>query len=137
MAALVLVNAMPVGSQSSQKRWTSVMGDEGGGGLQLFQQLLGAVKLEVVQSLARIHVPTPEEIAAMEAQQAAEAAAMSMQFEHAHIDGMPDENGNVSITVDDEQSPPANAFANLNLGRNDPCPCGSGKKYKHCHGQLA
>ena len=48
---------------------------------QLFQQLLGAVKLEVVQSIARIHVPSAAEIEAMEAQQAADAAAMKLHFE--------------------------------------------------------
>ncbi|PTQ89862.1 preprotein translocase subunit SecA [Agitococcus lubricus] len=104
---------------------------------QLFQQLLGAVKLEVVQTYARIHVPSADEVAAMEAQQAAEAAAMQMQFEHAQVDGLPDAEGNISVTVEEPTTSHANPFAGQHIGRNDPCPCGSGKKYKHCHGQLA
>ncbi len=106
---------------------------------QLFQQLLGAVKLEVVQTISRIHVPTAEEVAAMEAQQAAEAAAMHMQFEHAQVTGLPDEDGNFATIAEEDETPKASAdpFAGQHVGRNDACPCGSGKKYKHCHGQLA
>ncbi len=101
---------------------------------QLFQQLLGAVKLEVVQSVARIHVPSEAEIAAMEAQQAAEAAAMNLHFEHAQQAGLSDAEDNLPLA---EDNAPANPYANQYVGRNDPCPCGSGKKYKQCHGQLA
>ncbi len=104
---------------------------------QLFQQLLGAVKLEVVQSVARIHVPTEAEIAAMEAQQAAEAAAMNMHFEHEQLTGLPEEAHVPTETDDSEPKANANPYANQYVGRNDPCPCGSGKKYKQCHGQLA
>ena len=104
---------------------------------QLFQQLLGAVKLEVVQSVARIHVPTEAEIAAMEAQQAAEAAAMNMHFEHEQLTGLPEEAHVPTETDDNEPKANANPYANQYVGRNDPCPCGSGKKYKQCHGQLA
>jgi preprotein translocase subunit SecA len=104
---------------------------------QLFQQLLGAVKLEVVQSVARIHVPSEAEIAAMEAQQAAEAAAMNLHFEHEQLTGLPEE-AHVPTEADDSVvKAPANPYANQYVGRNDPCPCGSGKKYKQCHGQLA
>jgi len=104
---------------------------------ELFQQLLGAVKLEVVQSVARIHVPTEAEIAAMEAQQAAEAAAMNMHFEHEQLTGLPEEAHVPTETDDGEPKANANPYANQYVGRNDPCPCGSGKKYKQCHGQLA
>lgn len=106
---------------------------------QLFQQLLGAVKLEVVQSIARIHVPSAAEIEAMEAQQAADAAAMKLHFEHEQLTGLP-EDAHVPMESDDEQpaaKASANPYANQYVGRNDPCPCGSGKKYKQCHGQLA
>ena len=104
---------------------------------QLFQQLLGAVKLEVVQSVARIHVPTEAEIAAMEAQQAADAAAMNMHFEHEQLTGLPEEAHVPTEADDSEPKANTNPYANQYVGRNDPCPCGSGKKYKQCHGQLA
>jgi len=106
---------------------------------QLFQQLLGAVKLEVVQSIARIHVPSAAEIEAMEAQQAADAAAMKLHFEHEQLTGLP-EDAHVPMESDEQQpaaKASANPYANQYVGRNDPCPCGSGKKYKQCHGQLA
>jgi len=97
---------------------------------------LGAVKLEVVQTLARIEIPTEEEMAALAAQQEAEAAGMHMQFEHAEVAGLPDEDGNLPL-MPPEQAPADNPYANARISRNDPCPCGSGKKFKHCHGQLA
>jgi preprotein translocase subunit SecA len=84
-------------------------------------------------------VPSEAEIAAMEAQQAAEAAAMNLHFEHEQLTGLP-EDAHVPMESD-EQLPAAkasaNPYANQYVGRNDPCPCGSGKKYKQCHGQLA
>ncbi|HRH91376.1 MAG TPA: SEC-C metal-binding domain-containing protein, partial [Agitococcus sp.] len=102
---------------------------------QLFQQLLGAVKLEVVQTIATIHIPSEEEIAAAQAEQAAQMAAMEMHMEHPELltsdDGVP--------AVIDEAAPDngENPYADQYVGRNDPCPCGSGKKYKQCHGRLA
>ncbi len=102
---------------------------------QLFQQLLGAVKLEVVQTIATIHIPSEEEIAAAQAEQAAQMAAMEMHMEHPELltsdEGVP--------TVIDEATPDngENPYADQYVGRNDPCPCGSGKKYKQCHGRLA
>ena len=101
---------------------------------ELFQQLLGAVKLEVVQTVATIHIPSEEEIAAMEAQQAAQAAAMNLHMEHPEL--MADEEG-VPAVVEQSENSNANPYADQYVGRNDPCPCGSGKKYKQCHGRLA
>ena len=118
---------------------------------QLFEQLINAVKLELIQTLARIHVPTEEEVAAMEAQRAAEAQAMSMQFEHA--DASQAEAELAAIEAGEplpEPEPqggarqvagatPVQPFVRdgAKVGRNDPCPCGSGRKYKQCHGQLS
>ncbi|HQV23076.1 MAG TPA: SEC-C metal-binding domain-containing protein, partial [Agitococcus sp.] len=101
---------------------------------ELFQQLLGAVKLEVVQTVATIHIPSEEEIAAMEAQQAAQAAAMNLHMEHPEL--MADEEG-IPAVVEQSENSNANPYADQYVGRNDPCPCGSGKKYKQCHGRLA
>lgn len=102
---------------------------------ELFQQLLGAVKLEVVQTIATIHIPNQEEIAAMEAQQVAQAAAMNLHMEHPEL--MSDEEGMPAL-IDSEEKPTSdNPYAGQYIGRNDSCPCGSGKKYKQCHGRLA
>ena len=50
--------------------------------------MLGAIKSETVQDLSRVHIPTKEELAALEAQQRENAAQMQMQFEHSDIDNM-------------------------------------------------
>ncbi|MDI1300702.1 MAG: preprotein translocase subunit SecA [bacterium] len=108
---------------------------------QLFEQLLGAVKLELVQTLARIQVQSQEEVAAMEAQRLAEAEAISLQFQHADADAVIAEEQQelAAIANGDEPLAAPEPFVRDGgkVGRNDPCPCGSGKKYKHCHGQLS
>lgn len=106
---------------------------------QLFEQLLGAVKLEFVQTLARIQVQSQEEVEAMEAQRLAEAEAMSMQFQHADADAaLADEQEEIVIANGEPVQQPVETFVRdgAKVGRNDLCPCGSGKKFKHCHGQL-
>ncbi|HVI59138.1 MAG TPA: preprotein translocase subunit SecA [Luteimonas sp.] len=107
---------------------------------ELFSEMLSKVKREVVSLLARVRIRSEEEIAAMEAQERAqaEAAARQMQFQHADAGGL-------GADEEAEQARLAQAMAAHTpatrdapkVGRNDPCPCGSGKKYKHCHGQLA
>ena len=79
-----------------------------------------------------MRIRTEEEIAQAEAAERAraEAIARQMQFQH------PDTGG---YSADEEAAEPDYQYpaAVPKVGRNDPCPCGSGKKYKHCHGQLA
>ncbi len=111
---------------------------------QLFEQLINAVKLELIQTLARIQVPTEEEVAAMEAQREAEAQAMQIHFEHADAATAEAELAAVEAGLPLPEPEPklaeqAQTFVRdgAKVGRNDLCPCGSGKKYKHCHGQLA
>ncbi len=101
----------------------------------LFEQMLERIKHELIQLLARVRIRSEEEVAAMEAQQRAqaEAQARSMQFQHA-------EPAAFGTEADPEPAPVAAAQVMRDapkVGRNDPCPCGSGKKYKHCHGSLA
>ena len=95
---------------------------------ELFSELLEKVKREVVSLLARIRIRTEDDVAQAEAQERAraEAAARQMQFQHPDMGGM---------GADEEAADVREAMAHV--GRNDPCPCGSGKKFKHCHGQLA
>lgn len=96
---------------------------------ELFSDMLEKVKREVVTLLSRVRIRNEEEIAALEAQERAqaEAQARQMQFQHASAGGF----------GADEEAADVSEEAFANVGRNDPCPCGSGKKYKHCHGQLA
>ncbi|MCJ0825697.1 preprotein translocase subunit SecA [Luteimonas sp. 50] len=102
---------------------------------ELFGEMLEKVKREVVTLLARVRIRSEEEVAAMEAAERmqAQAQAGQMQFQHADAGGL----------GADEEAQQAQAMAAAlqsgmpKVGRNDPCPCGSGKKFKHCHGQLA
>jgi preprotein translocase subunit SecA len=99
---------------------------------ELFGEMLEKVKTEVIGLLARVRIRTEEEIAQAEAAERAraEALARQMQFQHAGTGG---------YGADEEAADPdyQNASEMPKVGRNDPCPCGSGKKFKHCHGQLA
>ena len=95
---------------------------------ELFSQLLDVVKMEVTRVLMTVRVQTQEQVA-----QAAEAieerATQVANVTYTH----PNEDGSVSQETD----PSTMAEAVPRVGRNDPCPCGSGKKYKLCHGKLA
>jgi preprotein translocase subunit SecA len=105
----------------------------------LFQTMLEDVKNEVVQRLARIRIQNEAEVAAMEERQRQEAERRSLEFQHAETGGIaaaaqPD-GAAVAEAEPEVQSPMLRDQPKV--GRNDPCPCGSGKKYKQCHGKLA
>ncbi|MGJ4804864.1 preprotein translocase subunit SecA [Luteimonas sp. SDU82] len=105
---------------------------------ELFSEMLDKVKREVVTLLARVRVRSEEEVAAIEAQERAqmEARLRQAQFQHADAGGYgADEEAAQPDYQQGAQAPIVRDGAKI--GRNDPCPCGSGKKYKHCHGQLA
>jgi len=103
---------------------------------ELFSTMLDRIKLEVIQMLARVRVRSEEEVAAMEAEQLRIAQAKQMQFQHADAGAMGQQEPEAAA-LPRMASPMASADAGPKVGRNDPCPCGSGKKYKHCHGQLS
>jgi preprotein translocase subunit SecA len=79
--------------------------------------------------LARIRIRSEEEVAAMEAEQQRLAERMQKQM-LASGGGAP---GEAALPAGGTAMRPAGE----KVGRNDQCPCGSGKKYKHCHGQLS
>jgi preprotein translocase subunit SecA len=96
---------------------------------ELFSSMLDRIKGEVVQMLARIRVRSEEEVAAMEAEQQRMAERLQRQ--------MLATGGGAPVNPGDEARPQVAASEGPKAGRNDPCPCGSGKKFKHCHGQLS
>jgi len=111
---------------------------------ELFSQMLDKVKREVIILLARVRIRTEEEIAALEEQERAQAEAKlrQAQFQHADPGGYGADEEAAAVQQGPGQGPgpgPGVPFVRegAKIGRNDPCPCGSGKKYKHCHGQLA
>ena len=110
---------------------------------RLFEDMLGRIKKELVQTLARVRIRSEEEVAAMEAEQRRQAAARAMDFQHAQSTGY-DPMPQPGADGEGQQAGAAVAAAAApmvrngpKVGRNDPCPCGSGKKYKHCHGALS
>ena len=98
----------------------------------MFTHMLDVLKTNVISVLSRIQVRSQEEVEA-ERRQYAEALAQAETAAEA--------NANVQSDVAAEQTDGEplsdEELADLNISRNDPCPCGSGKKYKHCHGSKA
>ncbi|GAA4424125.1 preprotein translocase subunit SecA [Acidovorax lacteus] len=95
---------------------------------ELFRQLIDQVKNEVTRILMTVQVQSNEQIE--QAAQAIEARAENI----ANVTyTAPTESGEAETTP----AAGANPYADMRIGRNDPCPCGSGKKYKQCHGKLS
>ena len=95
---------------------------------ELFSQLLDVVKMEVTRVLMNVRIQTQEEAnAAAEAIEQRAENVSNVTYTH------PNEDGSVSQDID----PATIAEQFGHVGRNDPCPCGSGKKFKSCHGKLS
>jgi len=104
---------------------------------EMFTQLLERIKREVTILLARIQLRDERELEEMEAQRQRQ---QDMEFRHPEV-------GSVNYDAEGaaEQQVPASpeeaqepfVREGRKIGRNEPCPCGSGKKYKHCHGRLS
>jgi preprotein translocase subunit SecA len=99
---------------------------------QLFAQMLDMVRNEVTRILMTVRVQTPEEVSAAAQQVTQEASQLSNVKYTA-----PDETGQAQTSSDSGYLGRPSVDDVPRVGRNEPCPCGSGKKYKHCHGQLA
>jgi len=112
---------------------------------ELFSEMLEHVKRQVVSLLARVRIRSEEEVAALEAQERAQAEAKlrQAQFQHAAAEGYGAEDEVAAIERERMAQVMGSAHAGTvvreapKVGRNDACPCGSGKKYKHCHGQIS
>ncbi len=93
----------------------------------MFEAMLESLKYEVISILSKVQVQMPDEIEEMERQRYEEAERLAQKQQLSHQEDLSslvtDESGTVN-RVDRK------------VGRNDPCPCGSGKKYKQCHGAL-
>jgi len=113
----------------------------------MFNDMLGRFKHEVISILARVQIQTEAEVERIEEQRraAAEAAEGRMQLQHAQAPDVlndapsaaPAPQPATRTMVAAAERPETFQRELPKVGRNDACPCGSGKKYKHCHGQLA
>ncbi|MCA3063338.1 MAG: preprotein translocase subunit SecA [Rhodocyclaceae bacterium] len=101
---------------------------------ELFGNMLENVKRQTTQILVNVQVQSQEQVEAAEraAEEAAAKAVHNVQYHHADTEQALAE---AAATADPSQKPFVRAGEKL--GRNDPCYCGSGKKYKHCHGKLS
>ena len=97
---------------------------------EMFGAMLESVKLEVTRTLMSVQIRSREEVEEVEKEHT--PALENVQYQHASYDE--------ALGSADDQLPPPNQPVQRHMGkigRNESCPCGSGKKFKHCHGRLA
>jgi preprotein translocase subunit SecA len=104
---------------------------------QMFSDMLDRVKHDVVSIVSRVQIRSEEEVQELERRRR-EAAAAKLQLQHAEAQSATG-GGEGPVAQPRAAAEPVETFvrAERKVGRNEPCPCGSGKKYKHCHGQLS
>lgn len=99
---------------------------------ELFGQMLDAVKNEVTKTLMTVRIQSSEQL---------DEAAQALEARGENISNItytaPTETGEAQTTEAAPAAPDSEANLFARVGRNEPCPCGSGKKYKQCHGKLA
>ncbi len=102
----------------------------------MFSQMLENIKQEVVAIVSKVQVKAPEDVAAVE--QTRRPAPDAFEFKHEEFSGFDDAEAQSAAPAGDAEEPQQQPFVrpDRKIGRNEPCPCGSGKKYKQCHGRL-
>jgi preprotein translocase subunit SecA len=100
---------------------------------EMFTSLLERIKLDVVSILSKVQVRTESDVAAVEEQRRSRAP---MQFRHDEATAIQGGEGERPAEAEGEQHPQPFVRDGRKVGRNEPCPCGSGKKFKQCHGRL-
>ncbi|MCZ4052974.1 preprotein translocase subunit SecA [Oxalobacter sp. OxGP1] len=102
---------------------------------QLFSQMLDMIRNDVTRVLVLVRIRTREEVEMAAAQQA-ESQVTDMDYHRPEPDGGMASEENDESGAGNTAAPKTVVNAVPKVGRNEPCPCGSGKKYKHCHGRL-
>ena len=118
---------------------------------ELFQELLSNIRRDVVRFLSRVQIESPEAVEEAERRRR-EEAEQRMRFSHpdaaatglTQSEPLPQRDeaaatsgsGRGAAQASDASRPETFVRSDRKVGRNEPCPCGSGKKYKHCHGEL-
>lgn len=100
---------------------------------ELFQEMLDTLKLEVIKFLSHVRIQREDEIEALEQQRREAEANRQMEFNHPQAEGIQGATGDANPA---EKTDAPFVREGRKVGRNEPCPCGSGKKYKQCHGKL-
>jgi len=101
---------------------------------EMFTELLERMKYEVVTILSKVKIQSNEEVEQLEANENPEV--VNVNYQHADAEGM--QQSSAEGEADNSQESVAQPYhrAQKKIGRNDPCHCGSGKKFKQCHGKL-
>ncbi|MEO6363065.1 MAG: SEC-C metal-binding domain-containing protein, partial [Caldimonas sp.] len=114
---------------------------------ELFEQLLDVVKMDVTRVLMSVRIQSEEEVrAAAEAIEERAERIGNVTYTHPNDDGSVSQESEAGLATASSEAALGAVAAGMSaqrdagiakVGRNDPCPCGSGKKYKQCHGKLA
>jgi preprotein translocase subunit SecA len=108
---------------------------------EMFSDMLDRVKHDTISILSKIQIRRPEDVAAVESQR---SDTSTMRFQHAEAPTFaaapaPQSPPRLGVPRAPLQAEPVTPYVREQpkVGRNKPCPCGSGKKFKHCHGRLS
>ena len=108
---------------------------------EMFSDMLDRVKHDTISILSKIQIRRPEDVAAVEPQR---SDTSTMRFQHAEASTfvaapVPQSPPRLGVPRAPPQAEPVTPYVREQpkVGRNKPCPCGSGKKFKHCHGRLS
>ncbi|MFC4933440.1 preprotein translocase subunit SecA [Massilia sp. GCM10023247] len=109
---------------------------------ELFGSMLDQIKNEVIRTIMTVRIQSREEVEAAEAAMAAQAAQLeNLNFQHSEFNPSAAPEELLAPVATPSATPVAaedhSTYLGMKVGRNDPCPCGSGKKFKQCHGKLA
>ena len=99
---------------------------------ELFTQMLARIKYEVVTALSKLEITTTEQIVEQQ-QRLFHKPTTELQYQHAEMTALQ----GAAMHVAEAESTQPFVRSQPKIGRNESCPCGSGRKYKHCHGKLA
>ncbi len=102
---------------------------------QLFTELLERIKHDAITLLGRVQIQSEADVEALEAQRR-RAAETGIEYQHEAVSAMGGDGSDEDESQDQGEHTPF-VREGRKVGRNEPCPCGSGKKYKQCHGKLA
>ena len=100
----------------------------------MFSDMLDRVRDEAIKVLMTVRIQSAEEV--QQAEQAAALAAQNQQVEFQHSAYQEESEQAQAVAAPASEHPGTVRNIMPKVGRNEPCPCGSGKKYKQCHGQL-
>lgn len=104
---------------------------------ELFAQLLDKINYDVISALSKFEVKVEEDVEQLEQKRRQAVNFQQVEYKHAELDALQNTDANV-LEEEREFVAAQETFIRdePKVGRNDVCPCGSGKKYKHCHGKL-